>query len=119
MLLWIIMYIIRMHYMYYYYYYICISMYIYIYIYIYTYKIQIHSLLNRQYKVLFLSFQSIIFLLTCVMFCKFNITEFYYQIKIITVTLGYLIIKDLIKWLTNFLMKAINEGIGIIAEGAG
>ena len=117
MFLSIIMYIIHMCYMYYYY--ICISMYIYIYIYIYTYKIQIHSLLNRQYKVLFLSFQSIIFLLTCVMFCKFNITEFYYQIKIITVTLGYLIIKDLIKWLTNFLMKAINEGIGIIAEGAG
>ena len=115
MFLCIIMYIIHMYYICYCY--ICISLYIYIYIH--TYKIQIHSLLNRQYKVLFLSFQSIIFLLTCVMFCKFNITEFYYQIKIITVTLGYLIIKDLIKWLTNFLMKAINEGIGIIAEGAG
>ena len=103
--------------LYMYYYYICISMYIYIYIY--TYKIQIHSLLNRQYKVFFPSFQSIIFLLTCVMFCKFNITEFYCQTKIITISLGYLIIEELNKWLKNFLMKAINEGIEIIAEGVG
>ena len=113
MFLSIIMYIIHMCYMYYYY--ICISMYMYIY----TYKIQIHSLLNRQYKVLFPSFQSIIFLLTCVMFWKFNITGFYCQIKITTITLGYLIIEELNKWLTNFLMKAINEGIEILAEGVG